>query len=208
MWKCCAIGSLCRMLIVCDAHWSNLRFVSFVRCSLVVSFSGVIAVDDWIKFRAPPEIGVLVRFVVETRLRVLGLISKCQVRELRRELDELLLRKIEQPSADVTEAAKSVTDAIVKLVSKYWTDLVPHVAKWMIWFSQRRRCCFSSYRCTCSTRCRSCRRMRARRAALACRTRCGSATRMPPAVLARRRSARRLALCFSLRRSTTAHNIS
>jgi hypothetical protein len=86
---------------------------------LVVSFSGVIAVDDWIKFRAPPEIGVLVRFVVETRLRVLGLISKCQVRELRRELDELLLRKIEQPSADVTEAAKSVTDAIVKLVSKY-----------------------------------------------------------------------------------------
>jgi hypothetical protein len=74
----------CSMIYPCKRAHASVRIncVSSVDALLlfggevrVLRERGVISVDEWIKFRAPPEIGVLVR-------------------ELRRELDELLLRKV------------------------------------------------------------------------------------------------------------------
>lgn len=58
----------------------------------------MIELDKWILFRANAKVGVLMQ-------------------KLRRELDKLLLLKIENPHVDVTDAGQSVIDTIVTLIA-------------------------------------------------------------------------------------------
>lgn len=59
---------------------------------------GQMSVDDWVIFRAPARVAVLAR-------------------ELRRELDALLLRKFEDPDYDLNNESKAVKDAIIRLIT-------------------------------------------------------------------------------------------
>lgn len=59
---------------------------------------GQMSVDSWVIFRAPARVAVLAR-------------------ELRRELDELLMRKFEYPDYDLNHESKAVKDAIIRLIT-------------------------------------------------------------------------------------------
>ncbi len=58
---------------------------------------GQITVDEWMYFKAPARVAVLVR-------------------ELRRQLDGLLLRKFENPGLDLNEDGRAIHDAITRLI--------------------------------------------------------------------------------------------
>jgi ATP-dependent RNA helicase DHX57 len=95
------------------AYFSKVRTSRvFIRDSTMVSpfaillFGGGIevrhtdeqlVVDDWAVFKSPARVAVLVR-------------------ELRRNLDGLLMRKFENPSLDVHKEGRSVNDAILQLI--------------------------------------------------------------------------------------------
>lgn len=59
---------------------------------------GQMSVDNWVIFKAPARVAVLAR-------------------ELRRQLDGLLMRKFENSDIDLTEEGKAVNDAIVRLIT-------------------------------------------------------------------------------------------
>lgn len=59
---------------------------------------GQMSVDSWMIFRAPARVAVLAR-------------------ELRRELDGLLMRKFEYPDYDLNNESKAVKDAIIRLIT-------------------------------------------------------------------------------------------
>lgn len=60
--------------------------------------NGQMSVDRWVVFKAPAQIAVLAR-------------------ELRRELDQLLLRKFENADLDITNDGNAVKDAIIRLIT-------------------------------------------------------------------------------------------
>ena len=64
----------------------------------VLHEKGQISVDKWIVFKSPARVGILAR-------------------ELRKQLDMLLVNKFEDASIDIASNGRAVTDAIIKLLS-------------------------------------------------------------------------------------------